>query len=77
MVSTSRHTVEREIHRGNLAGVKKHGRWLIEDAEAERWAAGFRPYAAQRQRGRETQPPPPGGAEAETAPRRETAARRP
>lgn len=51
MASTSRHTVEREIQRGNLAAVKKHGRWLIDDAEAERWAAGYQPYAAQRQRG--------------------------
>ena len=58
MASTSRHTVEREIGRGNLAAVKKHGRWLIEDAEAERWAAGYQPYAAQRQRGRQARQHP-------------------
>jgi hypothetical protein len=58
MASTSRHTVEREIRRGNLTAVKKHGRWLIDDDEAKRWAAGYQPYAAQRQRGRQAQQQP-------------------
>jgi len=45
---TTRHTVKREIRRGNLSAEKFGGRWLIEDTEAERWAAQFRPYAGLR-----------------------------
>ena len=58
MAKTSRHTVEREIGRGNLEAVKKHGRWLIEDAEGKRWAAGYQPYATQRKRSCEAQQHP-------------------
>jgi hypothetical protein len=47
---TTRFTVEREIRRGNLAAEKAGGRWLIELAEAERWAKTFVPYRAQRDR---------------------------
>ena len=46
--NTTRHTVEREIKRGNLKGEKLGGVWVIEDTEAERWAAQFRPYAGLR-----------------------------
>ena len=46
--NTTRHTVEREIKRGNLAAEKFGGVWLIVDAEAERWAAQFQPYAGLR-----------------------------
>lgn len=50
----SRHTVEREIHRGNLKAEKLGNRWAVADAEAERWAAQFRLYAEQRDRDRES-----------------------
>jgi excisionase family DNA binding protein len=42
-------TVEREIHRGNLAAVKVAGRWQIEPADADKWVATFVTYAALRQ----------------------------
>ena len=61
MAKTSRFTVEREIHRGNLAAEKVGNRWAITETEAERWAAGYRPYAEQRDRGRSHdagRPPP-------------------
>jgi excisionase family DNA binding protein len=45
---TSRHTVEREIRRGNLTAEKAGRQWIIAEAEADRWAAQFQPYAAQR-----------------------------
>ena len=45
---TTRHTVEREIKRGNLRAEKIGRQWAVEQAEAERWAAQFRPYAALR-----------------------------
>ena len=48
MAATTRYTVEREIKRGNLQGRKLGGVWIIEDTEAERWAAQFRPYAGLR-----------------------------
>ena len=50
--NTTRYTVEREIHRGNLTAEKVGNRWAIAEAEAERWAAGYRPYAEQRDRER-------------------------
>jgi hypothetical protein len=43
-------TVEREIRRGNLHAEKHGGVWIIEQAEAERWAGQFQKYAEQRQR---------------------------
>ena len=46
--TTTRFTVEREIRRGNLKAEKAGGRWLIEPAEAERWAKSFVPHAWQR-----------------------------
>lgn len=45
---TTRHTVEREIRRGNLTAEKIGRTWVIQQAEAERWAAAFQPYAALR-----------------------------
>ncbi|MGH3229172.1 MAG: hypothetical protein ACRDOA_11425 [Streptosporangiaceae bacterium] len=48
MAQTSQDTVEREIERGNLAADKVGRTWVIEAAEAERWAAQFRPYAGLR-----------------------------
>jgi excisionase family DNA binding protein len=52
MAKTSRFTVAREIHRGNLAAEKVGNRWAIMEAEAERWAAQYQPYAEQRGRDR-------------------------
>ena len=57
MANTSQDTVEREIDRGNLAADKVGRTWVIEAAEAERWAAQFRPYAGLRK-----QPDGQGGA---------------
>lgn len=51
LAHTTRHTVEREIHRGNLAAEKIGRTWVIEQAEAERWAAQFTPYAGLRKDG--------------------------
>jgi hypothetical protein len=45
---TTRFTVEREIRRGNLVAEKIGRTWVVEQAEAERWAASFRPYAGVR-----------------------------
>jgi excisionase family DNA binding protein len=45
---TTRHTVEREIARGNLQAEKVGRTWVINPAEAERWAAQFKPYSALR-----------------------------
>ena len=44
----SRHTVLREIRREKLAADKGGGRWLVEPAEAERWAKTFRSYQGLR-----------------------------
>ena len=44
LASTTRHTVEQEIKRGNLTAKKAGHTWVIDDAEAERWAAQFRPH---------------------------------
>jgi hypothetical protein len=54
MARTSRHTVEREIDRGNLVAEKIGRLWVATDVDADRWAAQFKPYAAQRKQG--TQP---------------------
>ena len=48
MANTSRHTVEREIGRGNLAAQKVGQTWAIEPAEAQRWAEQFKPYGGLR-----------------------------
>jgi excisionase family DNA binding protein len=48
MAGTSQDTVEREIDRGNLEAAKVGRTWVIEAAEARRWAAQFRPYAGLR-----------------------------
>jgi hypothetical protein len=40
-------TILRELGRGNLAA-EKHGGWVIQRPEAERWLAQFRKYAALR-----------------------------
>ncbi len=49
LAGTARSTVEREIHRGNLAAEKAGRIWVVEQAEAKRWAAGFQPYASLRE----------------------------
>jgi excisionase family DNA binding protein len=48
LASTTRFTVEREIRRGNLAAEKVGRVWVIDPAEADRWAASFAPYAGLR-----------------------------
>lgn len=48
MAKTTRHTVEREIRRGNLQAEKIGRTWVIEQAEAERWLTQFQPYASLR-----------------------------
>ena len=48
MANTSQDTVEREIDRSNLTAAKVGRTWVIEAAEAERWAAQFKPYAGLR-----------------------------
>lgn len=45
---TTRHTVEREIRRGNIRATRFSRQWLIDLAEAERWASHFKPYAGLR-----------------------------
>ena len=49
LAGTTRSTVEREIHRGNLAAQKAGRVWVVDDGEAGRWAAAFRPYASLRE----------------------------
>jgi hypothetical protein len=51
MAGITRHTVEREIGRGNLKAEMVGGRWVIDPAEAERWSAAFKPYSALRKQG--------------------------
>ena len=51
MAGTTRHTVEREIRRGNLRAAKVGRTWVIDPAEAQRWAEHFTPYAGLRKRG--------------------------
>jgi len=46
IAGTSRHTVEREIRRGNLSAQRVGRHWAINPWEARRWAAQFRPYRA-------------------------------
>lgn len=48
MARTTRWTVEREIHRGNLHAERAGRQWVIEPGEAERWAAQFKPHAGLR-----------------------------
>lgn len=50
LANTGRCTVDREIARGNLHAEKIGKTWVIEQAEAERWAAQFQPWATQRKR---------------------------
>jgi excisionase family DNA binding protein len=45
LAGTSTDTVKREIKRGNLAAEKVGGVWVIQGADAEKWAAQFKPYA--------------------------------
>jgi excisionase family DNA binding protein len=40
----SRSTVDREIHRKHLKATKVGHNWLVEDDDAARWAAQYRPY---------------------------------
>ena len=51
LAGTTRFTVEREIKRGNLAADKVGRTWIIDPAEAERWARSFTPYAGNRKPG--------------------------
>lgn len=55
LARVSRATVEREIHRGTLAAERVARTWIVAEAEANRWAAQFQPYAALRQ---PRKPPP-------------------
>jgi excisionase family DNA binding protein len=48
MADTTRYTVEREIRRGNLTAQKVGRNWVVEDAEAKRWAGQFEPYGSLR-----------------------------
>jgi excisionase family DNA binding protein len=48
LAGTTRHTVEREIRRGNLHAEKIGRTWVIDQAEAERWASTFTPYGSLR-----------------------------
>lgn len=50
LARTSPHTVKREIARGNLRAEKIGGVWVVDPAEAGRWAAQFQPYAGLRKR---------------------------
>jgi len=45
---TTRFTVEREIKRGNLTAQKIGRTWVIDEAEAQRWASGFIAWRTQR-----------------------------
>jgi hypothetical protein len=56
----TRHTVEREIRRGNLTAEKTAGQWIINDAEARRWAASFVKHREQRTRTLQPEQAPPG-----------------
>jgi hypothetical protein len=42
--------VEREIRRGNLNAEKISRLWVIDPAEAQRWADSFQPYRTLRAR---------------------------
>jgi excisionase family DNA binding protein len=50
LAGVSRHTVEREIRRGHLSAEKISRLWVIEPAEAQRWAESFQPYRTLRAR---------------------------
>jgi excisionase family DNA binding protein len=50
LADVSRHTVEREIRRGNLSAEKISRLWVIDAAEAQRWAEAFQPYRTLRAR---------------------------
>lgn len=54
LADTSRYTVEREIRRGNLKAKKVGRQWAIEDADAKKWAASFKPYAGLHNRARKS-----------------------
>lgn len=58
LASTTRHTVEREIRRGNLHAEKIGRTWAIDPAEASRWAAQYTPYAGlkRQRRGKQVAP---------------------
>lgn len=49
LAGCSPYTVKREIYRGNLPAVKNGGRWQVEPADAEKWAATFETYSGLRQ----------------------------
>lgn len=48
LARTTRHTVSREIERGNLQAEKVGRTWVVQPDEARRWAAQFTPYSALR-----------------------------
>jgi excisionase family DNA binding protein len=59
LAGTTRYTVEREIRRGNLAAEKIGRTWVIDPAEAKRWAAQFEPYAGLHRRQPQAASEPP------------------
>ena len=48
LAGTTRHTVEREIKRGNLAAERIGRQWAVLEHDAERWADAFTPYRGLR-----------------------------
>jgi hypothetical protein len=54
--STTRHTVEQEIKRGNLTAKKAGHTWVIDDAGAKRRAAQFRPHEGAVEAGQTSKP---------------------
>ncbi len=48
LANTTRHTVEREIRRGNLTAEKVGRVWVITEGDARQWATQFRPYDGLR-----------------------------
>lgn len=48
LAGTTRHTVEREIKRGNLTAERIGRQWAVSEREAARWAQAFIPYAGLR-----------------------------
>ena len=61
LAGVSRHTVEREIRRGHLSAEKISRLWVIDPAEAQRWAESFQPYRTLRARPSATSSDPSSG----------------
>lgn len=56
MAGVSRTTVDREIQEGHLTAEKVGRIWVVDRAEAERWAAEFRPYTGNGARPADARP---------------------